>query len=203
MITRDADQEPMLQVKTEGKPISLLLDTGATFLCLNPTYASHLPMSGKYMKTVGFSGVTQLLPMTAPHSLNRREQTFVCIHLPSIPLTEESRHLFAFTYQAPDGSFTRAMEKLKNLRDEVTENAGTDMKPWHCSGEACLVFQFDHKVAAREFNFPRVASGGTRLVCQRDQTVAPSWLVQLLLRLRAALSHTIAVFSNVRNRIMT
>ncbi|KAI2647270.1 Gag-Pol polyprotein [Labeo rohita] len=41
-------------------------EQGATFSCLNPIYASHLPMSGKYMKTVGFSGVTQLLPMTAP-----------------------------------------------------------------------------------------------------------------------------------------
>ncbi len=66
MISCDADQEPMLKVNIEGKPINLMLDTGASFSCLNPRYASHLPMSGKYMKTVGFSGVTQLLPMTAP-----------------------------------------------------------------------------------------------------------------------------------------
>ncbi|XP_016396857.1 uncharacterized protein LOC107730522 [Sinocyclocheilus rhinocerous] len=31
---------------------------------------------------------------------------------------------------APDGSFTKAMEKLKNLREEVTKNAGADMQNW-------------------------------------------------------------------------
>ncbi|XP_016102534.1 uncharacterized protein [Sinocyclocheilus grahami] len=60
----------MLQANIEGKPISLMLDTGATYSCLNPRYASHLPMSGKYIKTVGFSGTTQLLPMTAPVSIS-------------------------------------------------------------------------------------------------------------------------------------
>ncbi len=58
MISYDADQEPMLHVKIEGKLISMMLDTGACFSCLNPSYASHLPMSGKYVKTVGFSGLT-------------------------------------------------------------------------------------------------------------------------------------------------
>ncbi len=43
MISCDADQEPMLQVNIEGKPITLMLDTGASFSCLNPRYASHLP----------------------------------------------------------------------------------------------------------------------------------------------------------------
>ncbi len=63
----------MLQVNIEGKPITLMLDTGASFSCLNPRYASHLPMSGKYIKTVGFSGVTQLLPMTAPVSISLKD----------------------------------------------------------------------------------------------------------------------------------
>ncbi len=31
---------------------------------------------------------------------------------------------------APDGSFTKAMGKLKNLREEVTKNAGADMHAW-------------------------------------------------------------------------
>ncbi len=31
MISCDADQEPMLQVNIEGKPITLMLDTGASF----------------------------------------------------------------------------------------------------------------------------------------------------------------------------
>ncbi len=48
----------------------------------------------------------------------------------SVPLAEESQPLFAFTYQAPDVSFTKAMGKLKNLREEVTKNAGADMHTW-------------------------------------------------------------------------
>ncbi|XP_048019955.1 uncharacterized protein LOC125251062 [Megalobrama amblycephala] len=52
----------------------------------------------------------------------------LCSAFFSVPLAEESRHLFSFTYQAPDGSFTKAMKKLKSLRTEVTENAGRDRK---------------------------------------------------------------------------
>ncbi len=43
MISCDADQEPMLQVNIEGKPITLMLDTGASFvfkskICLAPPH---------------------------------------------------------------------------------------------------------------------------------------------------------------------
>lgn len=31
---------------------------------------------------------------------------------------------------APAGSFTKAMEKLKNLREEMTKNAGVDVHTW-------------------------------------------------------------------------
>ena len=43
-----------------------MADTGATYTCVGSKYASHLPMAGKFAKTVGFSGHTQLIPMTAP-----------------------------------------------------------------------------------------------------------------------------------------
>ncbi len=46
----------------------------------------------------------------------------LCSAFFSVPLAEESQPLFAFTYRAPDGSFTKAMGKLKNLREEI--NAG-------------------------------------------------------------------------------
>ncbi len=49
---------------------------------------------------------------------------------PEGPPAEESQPLFAFTYRAPDVSFTKAMGKLKNLREEVTKNAGADMHTW-------------------------------------------------------------------------
>ncbi len=41
----------------------------------------------------------------------------LCSAFFSVPLAVESQPLFAFTYQAPDGSFTKAMGKLKNLRE--------------------------------------------------------------------------------------
>uniref|UniRef100_A0A4W5Q3E0 ribonuclease H n=1 Tax=Hucho hucho TaxID=62062 RepID=A0A4W5Q3E0_9TELE len=59
---RGADQEPMLQVQIENRGTPMMIDTGATYTCVSPNYASHLPMSGKYAKT----GNTQLIPMTAP-----------------------------------------------------------------------------------------------------------------------------------------
>ncbi len=54
----------------------------------------------------------------------------LCSAVFSVPLAEESQPLFAFTYRAPDVSFTKAMGKLKNLREEVTKNAGADMHTW-------------------------------------------------------------------------
>jgi len=47
----------------------MMADTGATYTCVGTKYASHLPMATKYAKTVGFSGQTQLIPMTAPVTL--------------------------------------------------------------------------------------------------------------------------------------
>ena len=73
MISSNADQEPMLQVKIEDKITPIMLDTGATYSCLSPNYASHLPRSGKFVKTVGFSGLTQLIPMTAPVSIKTKD----------------------------------------------------------------------------------------------------------------------------------
>jgi len=66
MISANADQEPMMKIEIENRMVPIMLDTGATYTCLSPTYASHLPKSGKYVKTVGFSGLTQMIPMTAP-----------------------------------------------------------------------------------------------------------------------------------------
>ena len=44
----------------------MMAHTGATYTCVGPNYASHLPMAGKFTKTLEFSGHTQLIPMTAP-----------------------------------------------------------------------------------------------------------------------------------------
>jgi len=66
MISTNADQEPMMKIEIENRMAPIMLDTGATYTSLSPSYASHLPKSGKYIKTIGFSGLTQMVPMTAP-----------------------------------------------------------------------------------------------------------------------------------------
>ncbi|XP_034146454.1 uncharacterized protein LOC117593909 [Esox lucius] len=65
-LTSQADEEPMLQVRINDRGTPMMVDTGVTYTCVSPNYASHLPKSGKYAKTKGFSGQTQLIPMTAP-----------------------------------------------------------------------------------------------------------------------------------------
>ncbi len=44
----------------------MMVDTGAVYTCVNANYTSHLALSGKLAKTIGFSGQMQLIPMTAP-----------------------------------------------------------------------------------------------------------------------------------------
>ncbi|XP_059830613.1 uncharacterized protein LOC132396762 [Hypanus sabinus] len=69
MITREAGEEPIVQVMLEGQLTPMMIDTGTTYTCVQPQYALHLPMSGKFIKTVGFSGKTQLTQCTAPVQL--------------------------------------------------------------------------------------------------------------------------------------
>ncbi len=71
ILTTKADQEPILQIDLEGKTIPMMVDTGAVYTCVNSNYASHLPLSGKFAKTIGFSGQMQLIPLTAPVCLQK------------------------------------------------------------------------------------------------------------------------------------
>ncbi len=63
----------MLQVQIEGKQTPMLVDTGATYTCVRPKYATHLPLSDKLIETVGFSGIKQLFPVTAPVKITTNE----------------------------------------------------------------------------------------------------------------------------------
>ena len=56
----------MLQVLINYRGMPMMAHTGATYTCVGPSYASHLPLAGKFTKTLGFSEHTQLIPMTAP-----------------------------------------------------------------------------------------------------------------------------------------
>lgn len=66
MLSKNADQEPIIQLSIEGKTITAMLDTGACLTSINTKDGAHLPRSGKYVETVGFSGITQLNPLTVP-----------------------------------------------------------------------------------------------------------------------------------------
>ncbi len=44
----------------------MMVDTGAVYTCVNSNYTSYLPLSGKFTKTIGFSGKMQLISMTVP-----------------------------------------------------------------------------------------------------------------------------------------
>uniref|UniRef100_A0A3B3BQX6 ribonuclease H n=1 Tax=Oryzias melastigma TaxID=30732 RepID=A0A3B3BQX6_ORYME len=53
----------------------MLIDTGASYTCVSSAYAAHLPMSDKFVKTVGFSGKTQVTPMTGPVTIIMANKT--------------------------------------------------------------------------------------------------------------------------------
>ncbi len=53
----------------------MMVDTGAVYTCVNSNYASHLPLTGKFLKTIGFSGQMQLIPLTAPVCLQTKNKS--------------------------------------------------------------------------------------------------------------------------------
>lgn len=69
-----AEQEPTLLAQLEGRSTPMMVDTGATYTCVSPNNASHLPRSGKFTKTIGFSGQVQLIPMTVLVSLTAKNK---------------------------------------------------------------------------------------------------------------------------------
>lgn len=56
-ISREAGEEPMLQVKLQDEVVNMMVDTGATYTC--GSQQTKLP--GKHAKMVGFSGQVQLI----------------------------------------------------------------------------------------------------------------------------------------------
>ncbi len=64
----------------------MMVDKGAVYTCVNSNYALHLPLSGKFAKTIGFSGQMQLIPMKAPVCLQRKIKVVTMPILVSIRL---------------------------------------------------------------------------------------------------------------------
>ncbi len=64
-----------MQIKIEGNATPMMVDTGAVYTSVNSNYASHHPLSGKFAKTIGFSGQMQLIPMKAPVCLQTKNKS--------------------------------------------------------------------------------------------------------------------------------
>ena len=58
-----------IKVKVNNRPLEVMADSGAAFTCIRPEDATHLPMSGQLIRTIGFEGVKQLIPLTEPIEL--------------------------------------------------------------------------------------------------------------------------------------
>ncbi|XP_061127087.1 uncharacterized protein LOC133146985 [Syngnathus typhle] len=52
-----------------------MVDSGAAFTCVRPEDAIHLPMSGHFVRTIGFEGIKQLIPSTRPVKLCWKDRT--------------------------------------------------------------------------------------------------------------------------------
>jgi len=57
----------------------MMIDARATCTCIQAKYTNHLPLSGQFVKTIGFSGKVALTPMTAPVPVTIGDRT---THIP-------------------------------------------------------------------------------------------------------------------------
>lgn len=60
------EQDPTIMVEVNGCSLEVMADCGASFTCIRSEDAIHLPMSGQLVRTVGFEGMQQLIPLTKP-----------------------------------------------------------------------------------------------------------------------------------------
>lgn len=67
----------MIRVEVNRRSLELMVDCGASFTCIRPEDAIHLPMSGQLVRTIGFEGMKQLIPLTKPVELRYKNQKIV------------------------------------------------------------------------------------------------------------------------------
>ena len=68
------DRDPTVWVTVADKPVNLMADSGAVYTCVRPEDATHLSFSGHYIRTVGFEGKGQLIPLTRPVDVRFKNQ---------------------------------------------------------------------------------------------------------------------------------
>src|SRR4029434_7899011 len=77
VLSERADKEPVMAVQIEGKSVRVMIDTGATYTCVSTDEARHIPLSstGRVAKTIGFSGQVQIIPFSAPITIEVNGKT--------------------------------------------------------------------------------------------------------------------------------
>ena len=65
VISTQPQEEPTIAVEIQSRKYTFMVDTGATYSCIG-SEGSSLPLSGQSIQTVGFSGTTQIIPLTRP-----------------------------------------------------------------------------------------------------------------------------------------
>ena len=70
------ERDSTISVKVNHLPLKVMVDNGAAFTCIRPEDATHIPMSGKLIWTIGSEGVKWLVPSTKPIELKRLQYLY-------------------------------------------------------------------------------------------------------------------------------
>lgn len=74
ILTQCPHAEPTIDVTVYNHHHQFMIDTGATYSCIGKDGA-HLPLSASKIQTIGFTGKTQVIPMTEPVPLQIGKRT--------------------------------------------------------------------------------------------------------------------------------
>ncbi|XP_061634473.1 uncharacterized protein LOC133480455 isoform X2 [Phyllopteryx taeniolatus] len=115
-------------VRVNDHPLLAMVDSGAAFTCIRPEDAMHLPMSGRFVRTIGFEGVKQLIPSTKPIQLQCQTQQIdlpmlVSEHTPTALLGRDALCKLNCTIRCtPDGCLVDVPYKMAPQRLVMTDN---------------------------------------------------------------------------------
>ena len=76
VISLEPREEPTIPVIVKGPECAFMMDTGATYSCIGKN-GFNLPLSSSSIRTVGFSGKTQVIPLTEPLTMKIEGKTIV------------------------------------------------------------------------------------------------------------------------------
>lgn len=71
-ISLQSHDEPIIPVVIQDREYPFMVDTGATYSCIGKE-GSRIPLSTSSIKTIGFSGKSQIIPLTACSNAHCRQ----------------------------------------------------------------------------------------------------------------------------------